>query len=356
MSAQKSFIYTYLNSHAPAGNEMQGQKIWLDYIKPYIDDHFIDTYGTTVGIINPRADYRVVLEAHADEISWYVNYITKEGYIYVIRNGGSDYQIAPSMRALIHGDQGKLPAVFGWPAIHVRKKEEKVKIDIENIVLDGGFSSRQEAEDKGVHPGSIVTFDQNLTELNDTFWVGRALDNRIGGILLAEVARMLHTQKTKLPFALYLVNAVQEEVGHRGARMITEKIKPHVALVTDVTHDTQSPGYSKIKSGDISCGKGPVISIAPSIQRTLYKFLLGVAQKHHIPFQRSAASYQTGTDTEAFAYALGGIPTGLFSTPLKYMHSTVEMVHKEDVSHAIRWMYHFLKELTPHHPFAPTLQ
>ena len=126
MKAQsKKFLYSYLNSNSPTGFEVEGQKIWLDYIKQFTDSYITDTYGSAAAIINPDAKYKVVIEAHCDEISWFVNYISKEGYIHVIRNGGSDYVIAPSKRAIIHGEKGLLPAVFGWPAIHVREKREE---------------------------------------------------------------------------------------------------------------------------------------------------------------------------------------------------------------------------------------
>ena len=102
----KKFLEEYLNNSSPTGFESSGQKIWLDYIRPYIDSYFTDTYGSVVGVINPEAEYKVVIEAHADEISWFVNYITEEGYIYVTRNGGSDHQIAPSKRVNIYTEKG----------------------------------------------------------------------------------------------------------------------------------------------------------------------------------------------------------------------------------------------------------
>ncbi|MEM7361594.1 MAG: M20/M25/M40 family metallo-hydrolase [Bacteroidota bacterium] len=345
----KQFLYQYINNNSPVGYETDGQKIWLDYLKPHIDDWFTDTYGTAVAVINPKAPYKVVIEAHADEIAWYINYITKEGYMYVVRNGGSDYQIAPSMRAKIHADQGVLPGVFGWPAIHVRKDKEKPKPDIDTVILDGGFSSEKEVKEAGIHVGTIVTFDQDLTEINNKFWVGRALDNRMGGFTIAEVARRI--AKKKLPFALYVVNAVQEEVGLKGAKMIAETIKPDLAIITDVTHDTNSPLYNKIHHGDIACGKGPVLSFAPAVQNNVREMLAKVAKKHKIPYQRIAASISTGTDTDAFAYAGAGIPSALISTPLKYMHTTVEMVHQKDVAHLIDWFSHFLLQLKPGHDF-----
>ena len=351
-SKSKKFLYSYLNNVAPTGFETSGQKIWIDYIKPYIHHYFTDKYGTAVGVINPEAPYKVVIEAHADEISWFINYISKEGYIYVIRNGGSDYQIAPSMRARVHTAEGTVPAVFGWPAIHVRDPKNTPKMDVETIVLDCGCDSDKEVEKLGIHVGCVVTFDEELTELNGRYLVGRALDNRIGGYMIAEVARKLFEKKIKLPFGLYITNAVQEEVGLRGAEMITERIKPDVALVTDVCHDTQSPHYSKIKQGDQKAGAGPVLTYAPAVHNNLLNMLIKSAEKHKIPFQRSASSRVTGTDTDAFAYSNGGVPSALISLPLKYMHTTVEMAHLKDIDHVIKLFVNFLKELPDGHDFS----
>ncbi|HOZ88565.1 MAG TPA: M42 family peptidase, partial [Bacteroidia bacterium] len=228
------FLYEYLNNPSPTGFESAGQKIWLNYVKPYIDEHFVDTYGTVVGVINPKAEYKVVIEAHADEISWFVHYITKDGFIYLRRNGGSDHQIAPSMRVNIHTDKGIVKGVFGWPAIHVRDAAKEETPSLRNIFLDLGCKSQKEVEELGVHVGCVVTYEDELMELNNRYYVGRALDNRIGGFMIAEVARMLKENKDKLPFGLYIVNAVQEEVGLNGATMIARKINPNVAIVTDV--------------------------------------------------------------------------------------------------------------------------
>lgn len=334
-----AFFEKYINNPSPTGFEWQGQRMWLDYLKPYVDDTYIDNYGTAVGIINPEAKYKVVIEAHADEISWFVNYITKDGLIYVVRNGGSDHQIAPSKRVNIHTDTGIVKAVFGWPAIHTRSGEKEETPSLKNIFLDCGCTSKEEVEELGIHVGCVVTYEDEFMILNDRYYVGRALDNRAGGFMIAEVARLLKENNKTLPFGLYIVNAVQEEVGLRGAEMITEYIKPNVAIVTDVTHDTQTPMINKITQGDLFCGKGPVLSYAPAVQINLNKLLIDVAQKNDIPFQRQACSRFTGTDTDAFAYSNGGVPSALISLPLRYMHTTVEMIHKEDVDNVIRLIY-----------------
>ena len=348
----KKFLYDYLNNVAPTGYEASGQRIWLNYLKPFVDDYFTDSYGTAVGLINPKSDYKVVIEAHADEISWFVNYITKEGYIYVIRNGGSDYQIAPSMRARIHTEKGSFPAVFGWPAIHVRDPKSELKIDVDTVVLDCGCSSDEEVKSLGVHVGSVVTFDEDLMELNKKFLVGRALDNRIGGFMIAEVSRRISENKIKLPFSVYITNSVQEEIGLRGAEMIAQRIKPDLAIITDVTHDTQSPQYNKIKQGDQKCGNGPVLTYAPAVHNNVLKMMIQVADKNKIHYQLAASSRSTGTDTDAFAYSNGGVPSALISLPLKYMHTTVEMVHFDDIENIIKLFVAFLKQLQKGHDFS----
>lgn len=346
-----TFLKNYLNNPSPTGFESEGQKMWLNYIKPHIDDYFVDTYGTVVGVINPDAPYKVVIEAHADEISWFVHYITKDGFIYLRKNGGSDHQIAPSKRVNIHTEKGIVKAVFGWPAIHVRDAAREETPTLKNIFLDLGCKSDKEVEDLGVHVGCVVTYDDEFMVLNDRYFVGRALDNRIGGFMIAEVARLLKESKTKLPYGLYIVNAVQEEIGLRGAEMIAHRIKPNAAIITDVCHDTQTPMMSKIVSGDLACGKGPVVSYGPAVQNNLLKLIIDSAKKEKIEFQRQAASRSTGTDTDAFAYSNEGVASALISLPLRYMHTTVESVHKDDVEDVIKLIVASLKNIKNNQDF-----
>jgi putative aminopeptidase FrvX len=348
----EDFLFKYLNNAAPTGFETSGQKLWLEYVKPYTDEFIQDNYGTVAAIINKDAPYKVVIEAHADEISWFVNYISDDGYIYVVRNGGSDHQIAPSKRVNIHTDKGIVKGIFGWPAIHVRNKENDIKPELKNIFIDVGADNKEEVEKMGVHVGCVITFDDELMYLKDKeYIVGRALDNRMGGFMIAEVARKIHENKDKLPFALYVVNAVQEEVGLKGAQMIAHQIKPDVAVITDVCHDTHSPLYNKVESGDQKSGKGPVLTYGPAVQNNLLKMLIELAEKENITFQRSAASRATGTDTDAFAYSNEGVPSALVSLPLKYMHTTVEMVHSKDVQSVIDLLYSFVVNLKDKHNF-----
>ena len=341
----KAFLETYLNNVSPTGFEHSGQSIWMDYLRPYVEETFVDTYGTAVGVINPGMPYKVVLEAHADEISWFVNYISDDGYIYVIRNGGSDFQIAPSMRCNIHCENGNVvKGVFGWPAIHVRA-DKNPETKQENIFIDLGCRSKAEVEALGVHVGAVAVFEADCFWLNETHLVGRALDNRMGGFMIAEVARQLSENKDKLPFTVYLVNSVQEEIGLRGAEMISRRLQPDVAIITDVTHDTCSPLYNKKQQGDCKCGKGAVVTYGPAVQNNLLQSIIGVAKSNEIAIQRNAVSRSTGTDTDSFAYSGMGVASALISLPLKYMHTTVETVHMDDVNSCIQLMYQTVKML-----------
>ena len=349
----ETFLRQYLNNASPTGFEWSGQKLWLEYLKPFIDEWKLDNYGTAYGIINPGQPYKVVIEGHADEISWFVNYITDDGFIHVIRNGGSDFLIAPSMRVWVHLRKGgKIEGVFGWPAIHTRTdKDANLTPALDNITIDIGAKDREEVLKMGIHVGCVVTFQDEFTILNDRYYVGRALDNRIGGFCIAEVARLLKENNIRLPYTLYVVNSVQEEVGLRGAEMVTDSIHPNVAIVTDVTHDTQTPMINKKKHGDVRCGNGPSVTYAPAVHQKLLDLIIEAAEAKEIPFQREAASRVTGTDTDAFAYSNGGVPSALISLPLRYMHTTVEMAHKDDVNNLILLIYEALQKIESGHDF-----
>lgn len=343
------FLEKYMNTASPVGFETAGQKVWLEYIKKYTDTTFTDPYGTAVGVINPDQKFKVVIEAHADEISWFVNYINPEGLIYLKRNGGVDHQIAPSQRVIIHGKKGPVKAVFGWPAIHTRlgggDKETQPKV--ENLFLDCGARNKKEVEDLGIHVGSVVTYTEGFDEIAYGNLIGRAFDNRIGGFMIAQVARLLQENKKKLPYSLYIVNAVQEEIGLRGAEMIARRIKPDVAIITDVTHDSTTPMINKMTEGECFCGKGPALVYGPAVHNKLLAHIEQAAIKNKIPLQLRAVSRSTGTDTDSFAYANDGCPSALISIPLRYMHTTVEMLHRDDVNQTIELIYQSLLTLTP---------
>src|SRR4030095_13279706 len=248
----------------------------------------------------------------------------------------------------MHVKKGPGKAVFGWPAIHTRLSDEKKdpQPKIENLFLDCGARNKKEVEQLGIHIGSVVTYQEGFDELANDNFIGRAFDNRIGGFMIAEVARLLKQNNKKLPYGLYVVNAVQEEIGLRGAEMIARRIKPAIAIVTDVTHDTTTPMINKHIEGEVVCGKGPTLSYAPAVHNKLLALVEKVAADKKIPVQWRALTRSTGTDTDSFAYSNDGCPSVLISIPLRYMHTTVEMLHRDDIENTIKLMYETLLVLS----------
>jgi len=344
----KEFLKNYINAYSPVAQEWEGQKIWADYIKPYVHELHSDNYGTVYGVIKSKVQdeneakgkprYKVVIEAHCDEISWIITHIDADGLVYVTKHGGSDAAIAPSKKVLIHTRKnGKVSGVFGFPAIHVRKTVDEKAPKPENLWIDLGLSDKKAVQDAGVEVGNVVTFEEEFSELGD-FYCGKSLDNKIGGYIIAEVAKKLNEKEMPLPFDLYIVNSVQEEVGLLGAKNIAQALKADVALVHDVCHATDTPNMSKVKNCDIKSGKGPTLEYAPQNHRMLLDFIRDTADKNKIKYQVEVGSQ--GNDTMGFFFA--NSVTAIIASPLRYMHTTVEMVHKKDVKSAIELFYQCL--------------
>jgi putative aminopeptidase FrvX len=343
---QIEWLKKYLRIPSPSGREAEAQKFWLEYIRPFVDSFNVDSYGNVICVINQDAPFKVVIEAHADEIAWYVHRITKDGFLHVLKNGGADPEISPSQKVRIHTKNGEAPGVFGWPAVHTRSGNPKEPTP-ENMFIDCGCSSREAVEDLGIDVGDCVTYDSHFKVINDKYFVGRGQDNKVGGLIIATIARLLRENEVHLPYSLYVVNAVQEEVGQHGAAMAAHTIRPHCAFVTDVTHATRTPLIDKNREGDIDLAQGPVIMRAPAIHDKLRELMIKTATEEKIPFQRAVSSKKTGTDADGFAYTDGGIPTALLSLPLRYMHTTVETTHKSDIEHSISLLYHVLTRIDP---------
>jgi len=201
-----------------------------------------------------------------------------------------------------------------------------------------------------VEVGDSVTFMLGMMKLGEDLITAPALDDRVGVWVMAEALRIIGKdpkRRKRLKAAVFGVATVQEEIGLRGAEMIARRIKPNIAIVTDVTHDTSTPMINKNIEGDVSCGKGPSLSYAPAVHNKLLALVESVATRKKIPVQWRALSRSTGTDTDSFAYSNDGCPSVLISIPLRYMHTPVEMIHRDDVESTIELMYETLVALTP---------
>lgn len=338
----KEFLKNYMDATAPTGNETEGQRVWVNEMRKISDDVTVDSYGTAVAVIKQNGiNFKVGIEAHCDEIGWQVNTINDCGSIRVVSLGGSDTIVAPSKTVTIHTHDGKqVKGVFGSPAIHTQKlRGSSAKgQDQQDLWIDIGFDTKERVLEAGVEVGNLITFNTKFDEIGD-YYVGKALDDKIGGYIIASAARVIKERGTKLPFDLYVINSVQEEVGCFGAERIAKALQLDMVLCTDVTHNTNTPKVNKDIEGDIKGGEGPCIDYTAQNHKGFNAFIRKVAKDNSIPVQLSAGHY--GNDTLPFF--LENTVTSILSMPLKYMHTTVEMAHKKDVKYAINLMVEVLE-------------
>lgn len=342
--SEKEFLFDLLDTPSPTGFEAPGQRKWIDYVRQFADAVESDSYGSawaTRNAAEPGDDAPTVfLEAHADEIGFMVNHITDEGFLQVSRIGGSDRAIARGKRVRILGDKGDVSGVIGNTAIHIREKKNERIPEWHQLFVDIGASSKEEVAERGLRVGHPMVYADSVQELTPSRLSGRALDNRIGGYILSQVMARL-SEIDPLPATVYAVNAVQEEVGGHGAKMIAYRLHPTVAMILDVTHATDSPGIDSTKHGDVKLGGGPSVTHGTCNHPEVVKRLLEVAREEEIPIQHEAASLYTGTDTDDVFIARTGVPSALLSLPMRYMHSTVETVDLDDVEKCIRLLTAF---------------
>ena len=329
----KEFLEKLLNTPSPVGYESEGQKVWLDYVEEHADDTQTDAYGSAVAKLNTNYDVAtIMIEAHCDEIGMMVQHITKDGFVYVNKLGGSDSTIARAKRVNIHNKNGIVTGVVGNTAIHLQDKKNGggKQPKWKDIYVDIGAESREEALEL-IQIGDPITYTDQLEFLNDELLVGRALDNRIGGFVIAQVLKELRGRKSDLNVNVMALNSVQEEIGGYGARMMSYRLMPDAALVTDVTHATDTPGINNKEHGRVELGEGPAISRGAANHPEIVDIISTVSEDKEIPVQFEASSYRTGTDTDSIYHQRGGIPSALISLPQRYMHSPSEMVSLKDI-------------------------
>jgi putative aminopeptidase FrvX len=330
-SESVAFLEQLVNTPSPSGHEARVQRVWLDYVKPFADETFSDAHGNCVAVLNKGGSPRVMLAAHADEISLVVNYIDANGYIYVRRLGGVDAAITKAQRVVIHTRNGAVTGVVGNVAPHLTRQEGERKVPkIEDLFIDIGAGSKKEAL-KLVRVGDPITLSDRFELLRNDLAVARAFDNRVGMFAVAETLRLLRDGKGKLKAEICAVSNIMEEIGLLGARQIAYSLQPDLAVVVDVTHATDYPTVSQPQHGEIMLGKGPTLTHGGPNHPEIVDRLESVAAGKKIPLQHEATSNATGTDTDVIFWTRGGIPSALVSLPNRYMHSPVEVVSLADL-------------------------
>lgn len=353
-SPESEFLEELLVTPSPTGFESAGQKVWKNYVEEYADEVQTDTYGSAVAKLNTSFDViTVMIEAHCDEIGMIVQHITDDGYVFINKLGGSDSTIARAKRVFIHSRNGIVSGVVGNTAIHLQDKKNGggKQPEWKDIYVDIGAKSREEAL-KMVQIGDPITYTDDYEYLSDDIITGRALDNRIGGFVIARVLQNLQQRREELNVNVMALNSVQEEVGGYGARMMSYRLEPDMAIVTDVTHATDTPGIDNKQHGLIKLRKGPVLQHGGANHPKIVDFLEKVSDNKEIEVQHEATSVRTGTDTDSIFYQKTGIASALISLPLRYMHSPVEMASMKDVNALIKLMTESVLSLEPDQTFS----
>lgn len=352
-SPDYDFLERLLVTPSPTGFESAGQKVWKEYVDKFADEVETDAYGSAVGKLNTSFDViTVMLEAHCDEIGMIVQHITDKGFVYLNKLGGSDSTIARAKRVYIHTGSGIVSGVVGNTAIHLQEKKNGggKQPAWKDIYVDIGASSREEALEM-VQIGDPVTFADDFEFLSDRILTGRGLDNRIGGFMIARALKKLSERRDELKVNVMALNSVQEEVGGYGARMMSYRLEPDMALVTDVTHATDTPGINNKEHGLIKLGKGPVVQHGGANHPRIVEFIEKVVGDREFEVQHEATSVRTGTDTDSIFYQKTGIPSALISLPLRYMHSPVETASLNDIESLVDLMVETILELEPDQTF-----
>lgn len=350
----QAFLETLIITPSPTGYESPGQQVWKEYLSDFADKVESDSYGSALARIQTNNDVAtVMLEAHADEIGMVVQHISDDGFVTLNKLGGSDSTIARGKKVYIYNKRGRVTGVVGNTAIHLQENKNGggKQPAWKDIFVDIGVSSKEEALEM-VQIGDPVTYTDEIEFLNDEIITGRALDNRIGGFVIAEVMRNLKKRKKDLKVNVLALNAVQEEVGGFGARMMSYRHMPDSAIVTDVTHATDTPGINNKEHGTVKLGGGPSIQHGGANHPALVALIEKVAEKKKITVQHEATSVRTGTDTDSIFFQRTGIPSALISLPLRYMHSPVETASLKDLKALIELMTETVLAMEPDQAFS----
>ncbi len=342
--ADKKFLHTLLATPSPTGFEMPGQNVWANYLRATASEVSCDAYGSTWATLKGKSKRIVMLEAHADEIGYIIKHIDDKGFLRIDRVGGSDAATARGRRVDILGDKGVVPGIIGNTAIHLRRdslSSEKAPA-VHNLWVDVGASNAEQVAKMGLRVGHPMVNQDGPAELAHKRIISRALDNRIGSYIIAQVMKRIAASGEKPALTLVCLNAIQEEIGGNGAMMATYRLKPDMCLCLDVTHATDTPGIDPAKFGLVKLGEGPTLSHGTCNHPLIVKRLIALAEKKKIAIQHESSSRFSGTDTDKIFNSREGIPSALVSLPLRCMHSVVETAHLDDIEATIELLKEFV--------------
>jgi endoglucanase len=355
-----AFLKELLDTPSPSGFERDGQRVWMKYARGFATKTWNDSYNNCFASFGPEGPGVPTLAicGHADEIGLMVNHFDEKGFVYCKAIGGIDVGSIVGKRvrfnSSVAGVNNPVIGLIGATAIHLQDKSAEGKVrKLHELFIDIGANSADEARAR-LALGDSAVFLDGFMHISDDIIVARALDNRIGTWIAAEALRLVASRSPELKVRVVAVSTVQEEVGLRGAQIIGRTLAPDVALVTDVGHATDSPGINHAQHGFFKLAGGPKIAIGGSMQPEVVGRLTEVASSLAIPLQRAATPGGSGTDTDAI-FVQGGIPCGLVSLPIRYMHTTVEMTSLRDLNRIAHLFAGFALSMKPGEKFSGSL-
>ena len=323
-----------LDARGPSGYETAPAAVWRDGAKDFAEVS-TDVVGTSQARVAPKHDARsparrLLVIGHIDEIGLIVTHIDDQGYLWFSSVGGWDAQILVGQRVALDTRAGKVTGVVGKKPIHLLREDERKKVaEIRDLHIDIGARDGSDARER-VRIGDVAVIDAGPVELGNGRLISRALDNRLGAFVALEAARLV-AKAGGAEWELAAVAVAQEEITFGGSRTSAYALKPDAAIVVDVTHATDAPGIDVKEIGKHELGSGPVISRGSTLHPQLFELLHETAEREKIPFTVEASARSTGTDADAVHISRAGVPTGLVSIPIRYMHSPVELVQLDDV-------------------------
>ena len=333
-----------LTAPGPSGYEQAAAAVFREAAGAFADVTH-DSVGSTVARVKGTADGPLLaVIGHIDEIGLIVHHIDDDGFIWFSGVGGWDPIILVGQRVEIATRDGVVHGVVGKKPIHLLKEEERKQVpELRQLHIDIGAADGDDARGR-VRIGDVAVIGGEPIEYPNGRIVSRSMDNRLGCYVAFEVARLV-AEAGGAPGEVAAVAATQEEITFAGARTTMFTLKPDIAIVVDVTFSTDAPGSEEKEIGSHKFGSGPVITRGSTLDPQLFELLHATAEEAGIPFTLAATARYTGTDADAVHIARGGIPTGVVSIPLRYMHSPVEMVQLDDVENTAKLIAAFAQKL-----------
>lgn len=344
----KEFFEALLKCPSPSGDEVKIQKKWKSYVSEFAHQVETDTAGNVIAILNPDKDFKIMLAGHVDEIAFMVTYIDDQGFVYVTKAGGISPKLALGQRVRILGKEQTISGVVGVPAEHHGGSKGEVKID--SLYIDFGAKDKAEAE-KHITVGDYIIYDLDYNYMLNDLVAGRGLDNRTGSFIVSEVIKRL--SKEVLNVGVYGVSTVNEETNMGGAYFAASRIKPTCGIACDVTFATDYVGCDKKKLGEVKLNGGPVFSKGAQVNPMVNEKLILAAEKLEIKYQREVTPSSTGTDADKIRFTNDGVPVALISLPLRYMHSSSEVISMRDMEQVIQVLVEMIKNLDGQDHFKP---